>query len=608
MQMTTVNATPFHKLTTHYRELFMSIKMSMVELLLNAVRDRAGLPDAIFKRLLDSYNNFFYCDHPSNSFVDQFVALGSATEQLNKTLQQFSAVWNKKKMETSNDGTWKISSELNVLAERWADQCRIYNEIAATEEYLAGKKERELKRRIHDIQSRVPAIGKGLQQTLTEVRLAAPTLGQLDISLCRVWGNIPDFPPQVAKNNGAGDLYRASAVPDRLRAARQAELATAIYYAKLGCTVEDISISQLRNKDVRWRDYDLAIDGEPVDVKNARRLPWNPSHYVRHTIPRFKRDRYAGRSVTIVGVLTDSDHDYRLGRNCQILGETNREAVTSLQLWIKERFGEILDPSGLWDPDYQPGWIFQHCSALYLSRQKAIDELNSAVLAIAECGCEPLDLPKWMLGLCEDEDFVRTKVLSDVAMGIWRSLRSLNDGPGLTLPAIYSLVLGTILEAIVMRCEIGEACKSLNSLLFEERSDEQRRPLGLLDSERYVTSLITMLRTVADSIVAKNEHFTAFKMTHPSILRSKRENGNWMTLVAYCGGRLDNESHEKCGNAPLYLGSHEICPECSRLICNKCGSCSPQCNAYLERQREEAIPPSLFDDPDYLAQVMWNTR
>lgn len=574
----------------------MHTKPSKEEILQNAVREYAALPVDVFKRLLSSYNSFFYHEPPSDSLVDEFVDLGPATMQLNQALQRYSAIWNKKKGETTNDEVWKISSELNELAERWVDQCRIYNEIAATEEYQAGLKERDVKRRIHKIQSRVPVIGKELQQTITEGRLAAPTLGQFDISLCKLWGGIPNFPPQAAHNPCVSERYGAGAVPDRLGAARQAELAAAIYYAKLGCTVEDVSIGQLRSTDVRWRDYDLNVDSEPVDVKNARRSSWNPSHYVRHTIPRFKRDRHVDRSVIILGVLTDSDEDYRSSRQCQILGETSRELVANLKQWIVNRFGDFLDPSGLWDPGYQPGWIFQHRSALYPSRQKAIDKLNAAVLDMAACDREPLDVPKWMLGFCEDADFVKAKGLPDAAMGIWRDLRSINNGLELTLPAIYALALGTILEAIVSRCEINEVCESLHSLLFEKKVDEERRPLGLLDSERYVASLIETLHTVAGTIATRNEHFTAFKLTHPSILRGKRENGSWVTLVAYCGGHLDN-THDKCGNAPLYLGSHAICNACGRLICNKCGSCSPHCNAYLGRQRAETISPSPFDDP-----------
>ena len=42
-------------------------------------------------------------------------------------------------------------------------------------------------------------------------------------------------------------------------------------------------------------------------------------------------------------------------------------------------------------------------------------------------------------------------------------------------------------------------------------------------------------------------------------------------ILDYCGGFV--EGHGKYGNNPLIIGRHESCPECGKLICEKCSNC-----------------------------------
>ncbi len=61
-----------------------------------------------------------------------------------------------------------------------------------------------------------------------------------------------------------------------------------------------------------------------------------------------------------------------------------------------------------------------------------------------------------------------------------------------------------------------------------------------------------------------------------NILQGKPDSDEdlWTTLIAYCGGRLEDKS--ACGKNPLVLGESEHC-EYHRLICPACGFCCQTC-------------------------------
>ena len=74
------------------------------------------------------------------------------------------------------------------------------------------------------------------------------------------------------------------------------------FYQHYKKKVKDISITQIdENNNSDWKDYDLNVDGLPIDVKNSRQSWKSPDRYTEHCIPRFKQSR-EHRDVKIAGV------------------------------------------------------------------------------------------------------------------------------------------------------------------------------------------------------------------------------------------------------------------------------------------------------------------
>ena len=111
-------------------------------------------------------------------------------------------------------------------------------------------------------------------------------------------------------------------------------------------TVEDISITQIdENNNSDWRDYDLKVDGYPIDVKNSRRSQKSKDRYTEHCIPQFKSSR-EGQNVIISGVFSPyirapelleptEHHKYA---KILFLGETTLEK----QQILKKEFGSLV--------------------------------------------------------------------------------------------------------------------------------------------------------------------------------------------------------------------------------------------------------------------------
>jgi hypothetical protein len=114
------------------------------------------------------------------------------------------------------------------------------------------------------------------------------------------------------------------------------------------------------------------------------------------------------------------------------------------------------------------------------------------------------------------------------------------------------------------------------------------RPLGLEDPQGYVRQIIDALGEVHRAVVASGLRFTAFRLTHPEILRGCTNEGKWITLLAYCGGWRREPVKVKCGSSPLIFGQNKPCPDCGYLSCNDCGYCSHDCSRGARRQEAVA--------------------
>ena len=75
--------------------------------------------------------------------------------------------------------------------------------------------------------------------------------------------------------------------------------------------------------------------------------------------------------------------------------------------------------------------------------------------------------------------------------------------------------------------------------------------------------------------------------------KSNPNENSWTTLIAYCGGRLEDGS--ACGKNPLVLGKSKRCDYCRKLICPDCGFCCKKCRGHQDTHAER--PARLLLSP-----------
>lgn len=419
-----------------------------------------------------------------------------------------------------------------------------------------------------------------MQQTQgdsNQVIMPSSTSNADDIHLCLTWAGLGATATQHCDTQHLiqtlGD-YDAN----RLLSARIAEHAAAAFYLSLGHEVIDVSIGQIGNTDDQWKDFDLLVRGRPLDVKNSRRSFSSHDSYVEHCVPKFKLSRASGTEVSITGVLSEYTTVERLAESnssCRILGEVAASEIRRLYVWARRRFGRILNIDGIWEPNYQPGWIFEYPPEYYPSRKTAIADIPGLIENLKESGITSDRIPGWLLPLCSDRQLASSLTGSSQTRKILSDLHSLDDEIGFSRPGLFIYIMGLFLESIANNEQAGQLDEPLRALLFFH---EPSRPLGLEDSQCYVANLINMLVQVQNEVQQQKIKLTAFRLTHPSILRGQLDSGSWMTLIAYCGGWRQVPVRARCGATPLFFGQHESCPYCGHLVCAACGYCSHNCN------------------------------
>lgn len=422
-------------------------------------------------------------------------------------------------------------------------------------------------------------------QTKSQVRLAGLTSSR-DVKLCLAWAGVySDF--QTCPTNTTLSIQLGHYEASRLLSARFAERAAAAYYVALGYKVTDISITQIDGGDDRWKDFDLLVGDRPVDVKNARRSFSSPEFYVEHCVPRFKQARGSDAEVSIVGVLSDYHMAEKImgdETTYQILGEVRVSDIRRLYVWMRKRFGLLLNFDGLWKAGYQPGWVFEYPKEHYPGRTTATVVMARDIInRFIGAGVSVDNIPGWLLTLCQDLELVEQLKLSAEKRRILCDLYSLNEQLGFTRPALFVYVMGFLLESIANEVQADRVEGALRDLIFVEGS-----PLGLEDTQGYIAKLVDVLLRVQNESIRQEIKFVAFKLTHPSILRGQRCDGLWMTLLAYCGGWRVSPVKVRCGAAPLFFGQNEVCPSCGHLVCDECGYCSQNCDLVVMRQETVA--------------------
>lgn len=497
-------------------------------------------------------------------------------------------------------GKSRTIDELGKAREDWERlkivRKRLFDRFGSLEQCLA------LRDKVHEVV--IPL----LTPSKTETRFR-PKIEPSDKRLCLAWANKTAAGTDVTRALSEA-LGRGKA--SRLLSARAAEKAVAAYYSSLGHDVADIAIGQVRGDDDSWKDYDIRVGDTAIDVKNARRSKTRPRTYVEHCVPRFKMNRRSGAGVTVAGVLSDwgSEADIVSGQvSGQVLGEIRKQDVDGICSWIGQRFEGTLSVNGLWRPGHLPGWIFEYPSGFYKSWAAARVTLPKVNDALRErCTYPGEDIPGWCLALCPDRSLIEMIELPETKRQILSDLYRLDDALGFSRPSLYLYLMGAVLEAIASGGSPAKVIEILNDLIFPSAGESihgwfaleagghralpsgSQRPLFLIDTEKYVDNLIALIDRIHKEIVKRELHLTAFSMPHPSILRGRRKDGSWITLIAYCGGSPDLPDRTgKCGASPLYIGQNRTCPACKRLICHECGHCLDGCkrpNRYERRLAE----------------------
>jgi cold shock CspA family protein len=430
-------------------------------------------------------------------------------------------------------------------------------------------------------------------------------LDERDELIAREWAGKFDYEGVIAK----------------MLSARAAEKATKRFYEALGASVEDISIRQLERQTEDWTTHDLLVDSSvPIDVKNARRPVSGAKFYVEHTIPRFKLDR-RNVHVRIAGILSPYLNFENIRKPGEasfkvddliFLGETGRNKIDRL---VSEFGSSGFEVARAYEKTV-PNWVFAYPEAWY--RAFAED-----LLRFTE-GCAWPKGEEWEFVLPDDSEKLAaipalcvagkplpdaiTYRLSGWQVEFYSKLQSL-VGRFPEMPVIFFAVLTDFLGRLKSR-NPDFSPEGYEPLLYPEKlrygislpHDEPHYPLGAIDPLGLVAGLIKTLSILWKGRGNTNlERFSNFRFSGLGILQGReRDQRNWSTIVAYCGGtayRTDEEGKVlltpegkpvgekgKCGNVPLIIGDSATCHACGKLICKKCGFC---CLACQERQFAE---------------------
>ena len=385
--------------------------------------------------------------------------------------------------------------------------------------------------------------------------------------------------------NGPSDLVNQLSEEKirRLWSARLGELAALKYFGQFSNDVQDVSLTQIENRQKDWITHDLFADDVAYDVKNSRRSFSSRESYSEHCVPEFKQERRHNSDVVIVGVLSDylTSQNIRQEQNgeSEILGTVNALEIRTLCHWLDRNFSGVLDTSILGKSKFLPGWIFEYPALHQPGRNSGLEQAKAM---LREIGTEGKQLPliKWMASFEDNPQVVAPYLNKESDEIIWRTLRSADAGTGLSKRAVFLAILGVTLQES-LRVETSYQPSDWRDWIFSNKSiDLQCKylPLGMIDRGQYIENLIKMLQIIWDNAKLRLFDFRYFKLIHPSILKGQDVSGAWYTLIAYCGGWRSNPV-AKCGKTPIHMGNCNWCDICQHLICLECSHCSNGCQA-----------------------------
>lgn len=472
----------------------------------------------------------------------------------------------------------------------------------------------------------------------TFVPLAKLRLEDSDIRLVLNWLSCPEpsradiiarsvFPATLS--NWFGRTFGDDSDSVRLAAARLAEKAAARFYADSGETVEDVSIEQLVPAATQWKTHDLLVGGRPIDVKHARESWSRPNAYTEHCVPKFKKER--SEPVIITGVFSRALSLQQLQISALaptdaafiVLGKTTEAEISRVTAYFSEESRISVGVSRLRNgKSFIPCWAFDSEIRVRLKHPVggALSITQDLELAVSKGSMHGVNLAAVGWLVFEPLPTYLSAWLSERHGQFLNRASTARAEAGLALPVVYLLVLTEILSTLSQECV---SLEHIRECIYIERDDENWRvsqwPLGTWDPLGSVHSLLAAFAHAIERNAEWLRDFQEYRLSGLNILEGLRRNGQWVTVLAYCGGwnqevarvyRLPEKDIDewkprrgeyrdgqdvyevrsvvKCGETPLVLGACELC-QCGKLICPSCGFCQQGCSACAERQFRHAL-------------------
>ncbi len=455
------------------------------------------------------------------------------------------------------------------------------------------------------------------------VFINSPELLISDIALALEWSKLDSWdkktilsdPREAIKSGDFQHDYELG----RVLSARAAEKAALRFFRHLGSHVQDVSIQQIKgdSTEERWKKGDLVIDGTLYDVKNSRRSPSNQDAYVEHTIPHWKQSR-SGDDVKIIGTLSHYlwpktlmyPDDWDSETNILILGETDYGKILSMIEYfeIPDHLEISFKRHNQKNNQFLPPWVFDYPDSFFEDRKQAIHKMRELPIPsysnLDHIPDEGFDrrkyqlLPIFISAGCEFIEQWNEHQLTRWELDFIEKVRTWNDIGNLSLPYLYLTVLSHFVEMICAGATPRDFSPAqYKRLIFWNENNSY--PLLIFDPLKTVYSLIESLTTLWEQTDIDIHEFSMFKLQGLNIVRARRsEVEQWKTLIAYCGG-WDKSENRSCGNTPLVAGKSKHCEECGKLICPRCGFCSPHVLCIKSAPRQEQFIASV-DQEIYL--------
>jgi len=380
-------------------------------------------------------------------------------------------------------------------------------------------------------------------------------------------------------------------------AARSAELVALRLYDDIENGATDLSAQQLSGRAGLWRLADIKTPDRLIDVKSARSSFGRRDRFSEYYVKRFKGTG-TGTDVHISTFFSQyrtleqikrHDHSWYLW-----VGEISEEKLDDMFWFIERNFGSILSlddfRSTVSEKRFIPGWLFDYPKPVYKDRDNAVRSLRSLLERGRLRDALPIGLRECVHILGLDE---RLQKSGSAERLIINALSAMVKQVGLDRGLLFMTVLSVSLTAA--RRKLQDFHPGLfRKYLFLDYTDKAKlRPLGVDDPFGYIAELIECL----DVIFEKSSHqlleFSRFRLVGHGILLGKSPiDGEWTTILAYCGGR-DQEVNVTCGNTPLVLGRHSNCTTCRKLICTECGFCSAGCPKCYSAERRASTASRL---------------